>query len=336
MELNPIFRLELLQCRRNYILPAMFLGGCILTGISFFLPGLIQNWLVSPGLYWLIPLVNIGFALIPILVVVWASLKFAAQQVNEDLVLYTPLSPHRIFMGKILLVLVLILCLRLPGILATIWNLAYRNHNDYPAYYPLVATICGLLRTVCWATIGLGFMAGARSMVMRAVMVAWALLFMGGLYVSCGMITRTISMYMMDALRPAGLPHREIYVVLSTCEAVYAAICLIAATAIYFMGIQLLRGSRNLKAVMLGTLGFGIVSSATLIALLMYRLSMNRINTWDLTFGIVGCVFWMGFVFIPVLAMYTVSLYDRRYKVVRADLRSAAKIESGENRCVKY
>ena len=102
MEMNPIFRLELIQTRRGYILLFLFVGGCLAQAAELFLRRNL-DWVTSfASSIWIgFYLINLFFMLLPIFIVGWAPFKLAAQQFDDDPVLHTPLSPRTVLAGKL-------------------------------------------------------------------------------------------------------------------------------------------------------------------------------------------------------------------------------------------
>lgn len=311
METNPIFRLELIQLRRGRIFLLLFFGGCVSQAAGLALRLNIEQFgrIVSSfgfGFY----LVNLFFKLLPIFIVGWASLKLAAQQVEDDPILRTPLSPKTVLAGKLKAVFVMILCLYVSAIPLYVYGLFTEEGHAFS----LLLWPCNIGILLCWAMIGMGFMAGARSPILRGVLAALCVFFIVDLYVFgsllYGVVWRSMTDWYLDAHSSTGINQTKVYFCYTILELMRLALMTILAVLFFRMGTAVMRPNpdRRMKPLFRGaglTAALGSLALAIVVGLMM-SLSGNY------TPPIVFIVPWAILVFLPPVAMYAVKVHDRR------------------------
>lgn len=303
--MNPIFRLELIQARRRGILLFLFLGGCLIQAVSLFLMFNSDFLSKIAGSWWLgIHLIRLVFQLLPIFIVGGASLKLASQQVNGDPILHTPLSARTILAGKLQTVLVMILCLYLPGIPMIVYRSSDWGING------LLLFPCGVAKLLCWAMIGMGFMAGARSLTLRVMLAGLCVFFFVVLYASTSLlqsmawnpfVNRYINLTDDFATQ---LPWA--YFFHTVWQYLNLAFLSLLAVLFYGMGAAVMRRNRNLEALMIRSFTAAIILTFVGGVVFTFVAPMTYV---PVVFFVVP---WAVLVFLPPLALLAVVLHDRR------------------------
>ena len=202
MEPNPIYWLELKQLRRGGFLYALAGAGLVMSG---FLYAVIRYGIDdSPSSYfYMIPVLFyvLGVLGTPLI----AGLRFAFQQVSEDLIFDTPLSGKTIVLGKFRSALVLVLCLYLPALP----GVAYQAYHGETGHL-IGCAACAFLTTVFSAT-AVGFAAGTKSAAGALGKIAWVAVYAGFGFSLFGMTMGVLEMTLYE-LRVDRSPERFIAV----------------------------------------------------------------------------------------------------------------------------
>lgn len=150
-------------------------------------------------------------------------------------------------------------------------------------------------------------MAGARTSFLRGILFAWGALFMLATYCSTYIIQRV---QMNFLLKSPSLPMDEALVwrMWTISNVIPTIMLLLIGAAMFWMGLHLFKRSESLKKAIFRALGFAVISSMVLILISIFY-------TWRMYQPVFFfSINWLLLVFPPVLAMYTVLLYDRRHK----------------------
>ena len=158
MEQNPIYRLEFKQLRRGGFPYAMAVAGLVMSGFLYVQAryGLEFDSSTPPHMVLgMIPVIfyTLGILGVPLI----AGLRFAFQQVNEEMIYETPLSGTSIVLGKFRSALVLVLCLYLPALPGTVYQ-TYRG--EFGHLFGCMA--CAAL-TAALSAAAVGFAAGTKT-----------------------------------------------------------------------------------------------------------------------------------------------------------------------------
>lgn len=173
MEPNPIYRLELRQLRRGGFLYTMAGTGVLM---SAFLIVTIRYGLefdVGSPFHMAVPTMFYVLGILGAPLV--SGLRFAFQQVSEELIYETPLSGKTIVLGKFRAAVVLVLCLYLPALPGAVYQ---AQHGEF-GHLTGMAT-CAALATV-FSAVAVGFAAGTKTTAGALGKTVWV-----GVYIICG------------------------------------------------------------------------------------------------------------------------------------------------------
>jgi len=146
-EPNAIFWLEFRQAKRNWLLLGLLVFG-VLAQIPFWSTGL-----------WGLLLLGIFTQCFNWFLLFYFGWKMASQRLNEDMVLFTPLTPYQILNGKILFGFLCSALYYAPTLLMAFFRAAVMGEADW-----LIYAIIGFFYLPCKIIVVTGFMAGAKSL----------------------------------------------------------------------------------------------------------------------------------------------------------------------------
>jgi len=146
-EPNAIFWLEFRQAKRNWLLLGLLVFG-VLAQIPFWSTGL-----------WGLLLLGIFRRCFDWFLLFYFGWKMASQRLNEDMVLFTPLTPYQILNGKILFGFLCSALYYAPTLIMVFFQAAVMGEADWLMY-----AIIGYFYLPCKIIVVTGFMAGAKSL----------------------------------------------------------------------------------------------------------------------------------------------------------------------------
>jgi len=268
-EPNAIFLLEFRQAKRNGILLGLLLFG-VLEGVLIFRFFVSTN---GPTLF--AESASVLTLIAHLLIPVYFAWKITKQRLNEDMILYTPLSPYQVFNGKILFgFLCGILCYA-PVLIAAILQAAMGGFNW------LLGTINGFLILQYQIIVALGFMAGAKSLGKTAALV-----------VLLGSFGFMMFLFYM-ALRAVMLANIDFAFIIGGNFGLVNLLGLPTAGLAYFVGIAGLSANAETRRM--------IVCGLAAIFVLCIGITLLFFLHKDFRPGAVGTFFAMSFYFIPLM-----------------------------------
>jgi len=221
MEPNTIFWLEFRQAKRNGMLLALLVLGIFAQFLAYLLLPVFFGW------------------------------KIASQRLNEDMILYTPLSPYQILNGKILFGLLCGIVLFTPSLIIAFFFAATGD------FLWIFCEVNGFLNLQCNIVIVTSFMAGAKS---QGKMIT--LVFLLGVF---GLTRFVITQFIIYG--------NLTFALLYYFFAVGILLTLLAAVFAYFVGISGLSSNLNKRKAIAWSLA-GIFAIC-FVAVFGYSLSEN-------------------------------------------------------------
>jgi len=251
-EPNAIFWLEYRQAIRNRLLLGLLLLG-------FFAP---------------------FFFLGRLLLLLYFGWKIASQRINEDMILYTPLSPYQILNGKILFGLLCGALFYLPTLIVASFQAAVMEE-----FYWLIDVIRDFLTLQCQLIVVIGFMAGAKSTSRAIVLVFLLCVFSLAPFFARDFIFALLSSFGVSYLYdPTSL----------LWGGVTTLFKLLAAFFAYFIGISGLSSNLNQRK----AIAWSITGIFTLCFVIAFGYSLSE----NFSYNANRVVFLLFFYFCPLIA----------------------------------
>jgi len=274
-EPNAIFLLELRQAKRNGSLLGLPLLGT-LEGVLIF------NFFVSSnGPTLLVESANLLTLATHLLIPAYFAWKIAQQRLNEDMILYTPLSSYQILNGKILFGFLCGVLFYTPVLVAAILQAAMGG------FHWLLGTINGFLILQYQIIVALGFMAGAKSLE-KTVTLAFLL----GSFAF-------IMFFLHAVLRVVVVADLDFAFILGGSFGLVNLLGLPAVVLAYFVGISGLSSNMERRKM----IAFGLFTVFALCFVPAFLFSLGR-NFRPDTFGAIFALF---FYFGPLIAAASVN-----------------------------
>ena len=172
---------------------------------------------------------------------------------------------------------------------------------------------CHIVMLLCWTMIGMGFMAGARSPVLRGVLAALCVFFMIDLYVFAALTHNLVWSSLVDRPWEDDPDARlgKIFFWYTIWQLACLAFMVLLAAMFFAMGAAVMRRSRYRKWSTKGLfLGAGLLAAVGSLILAF----IVEISTTGHVPSILLIVPWVILVFLPPSAMFVVRLHDRRHR----------------------
>lgn len=305
MDFNPIFWLETRQTRRNYVL-WILTGVGIVMGLYLVFLAVTETPHYRLGYANMIPVVF--YILGPLVITLGPSQKLAVQLIEEDLILQTPISPAQILWAKLFVSLRMIFYLHVPCIPGIV--LVAVNHFDMGFAWAIASLTC-ILITVCLSLIGLGFMAGARTMILRGTLICFA-----GIFVFCGLIVSAVLFGFLIGMIGESVGYRSIENYVPFVYFFVTIFDLFFSFSVFFMGIKMMERDPNLSG--LAVAGWTIAVFALFIVFVFAAILTNSPG-----FALGTMIPWAGFFAAPLISMQIVHSNNTRSVSIPPTIRRA-------------